>query len=69
LRVDPPDAAVYIDDRFVGTAEEVNSLDRGVAVAAGKHTVTVSRPGFKDRSVEVEVTAGGSERVEISLSR
>lgn len=69
LRIEPPDAAVYVDDRFIGTAEEVNSLDRGVAVSPGKHTVTVSRPGFKDRSTNVEVSAGGTEKVEISLSR
>jgi hypothetical protein len=69
LRIEPPDAAVYVDDRFVGTAEEVNSLGRGVAVSPGKHTVTVSRPGFKDRSANVDVSAGGTEKVEISLSR
>ena len=69
LRIEPPDAAVYVDDRFVGTAEEVNSLDRGVAVSPGKHTVTVSRPGFKDRIANVDVSAGGTEKVEISLSR
>jgi|SRR6266496_272945 len=69
LRIEPPDAAVYVDDRFVGTAEEVNSLDKGVAVSPGKHTVTVSRPGFRDRSANVEVSAGGTEKVEISLSR
>jgi hypothetical protein len=69
LHVEPPDAAVYLDDRFVGTAEEINSLDRGIAVSPGRHTVTVSRPGFKDRNVEVDVRTGESERIEVSLSR
>ncbi len=69
LRVEPVDAAVYVDDRFVGTAEEVNSLERGVSVSPGKHTVTVSRPGFKEKSVEVEVGEGASEKLEVSLSR
>lgn len=69
LHVEPADAAVYVDDRFVGTAEEIGSLERGIAVSPGKHTVTASRPGFKDRSVEVEVGAGESHPLEITLER
>ncbi|HSS45741.1 MAG TPA: PEGA domain-containing protein [Thermoanaerobaculia bacterium] len=69
LHVEPADAAVYVDDRFVGTAEEVGSLERGIAVSPGKHTVTVSRPGFKDRSVDVEVGAGESHPLEMTLER
>jgi hypothetical protein len=69
LNVEPSDAAVYVDNRFVGTAEEVNSLERGVSIAAGKHTVTVSRPGFKDKTSEITVEQGRTETLEISLSR
>jgi len=65
--VTPGDAAVYVDDRFVGTAEEVGSLPSGLLLAPGKHTVTASRPGFRDQSVEVEIESGGSQKVEISL--
>jgi hypothetical protein len=68
LTVEPSDAAVYVDNRFVGTAEEVNSLERGIAVSAGKHTVTVSRPGFKDRTVDVNVQSGDTEKIEVSLA-
>ena len=69
LHIQPADAAVYIDDRFVGTAGEVNSLELGIPVAPGKHTVMVSRPGYKDRSIDVEVGTGGSEPVNVTLSR
>jgi hypothetical protein len=69
LNVEPSDAAVYIDNRFVGTAEEVNSLERGVAISAGKHTVTVSRPGFRDKNSEITVEQGRTETLEISLGR
>lgn len=69
LNIEPSDAAVYVDNRFVGTAEEVNSLERGVAVSAGKHTVTVSRPGFRDKTADVTVEAGRTETLEISLGR
>jgi hypothetical protein len=69
LNIEPSDAAVYVDNRFVGTAEEVNSLERGVSISAGKHTVTVSRPGFRDKTADVTVEAGRMETLEISLGR
>lgn len=69
LKVEPADAAVYLDDRFIGTAEEVNSLDRGIAVTPGRHTVTISRPGFKERSKQIEVKAGDNPSLELSLEK
>jgi len=69
LNFEPSDAAVYVDNRFVGTAEEVNSLERGVAISAGKHTVTVSRPGFRDKTTDVTVEPGRMQTLEISLGR
>jgi hypothetical protein len=69
LNVEPSDAAVYVDNRFVGTAEEVNSLARGVAISAGKHTVTVSRPGFRDKTTDITVENGRMQTLEISLGR
>jgi hypothetical protein len=69
LNVEPADAAVYVDNRFMGTAEEVNSLERGVSITAGKHTVTVSRPGFRDKTSEITVEQGRTATLEISLSR
>jgi PEGA domain-containing protein len=69
ISVEPSDAVVYIDDRFVGSADEVTSMDRGIVVAPGKHTVTVSRPGYRDKSRDVTVDAGKTESVEVSLAR
>ena len=69
LQIEPSDAAVYLDDRFIGTAEEVGSLSSGLAVSPGKHKVTVSRPGYRDQTVDVEVGAGETESVELSLER
>jgi PEGA domain len=69
IQAQPADAAVYVDDRFVGTADELSSMDRGIVVSPGKHTVTVSRPGYRDKSSEVDVGAGKSESVKVSLER
>ena len=69
IYAEPPDAAVYLDDRFIGTAEEAAGQPRGFRVSPGVHTVTVSRPGYKDRTVEVTVVSGKTESVEIELER
>lgn len=69
LTVEPADAAVYVDNRFVGTAEEVNSLARGVSVTPGRHTVTVSRPGFREKTSDVTVEEGETATLEIDLNR
>jgi hypothetical protein len=68
IEVEPSDAAIYLDDRFIGTASELDSQS-GFAVAPGRHTVTVSRPGYRDRRVEVEVSRGETEKIEIKLER
>jgi hypothetical protein len=67
LSVVPGDAVVYLDDRFLGIAQEIGSAERGVPLAPGKHTISVSRPGFKTRTLEIDVASGESKTVEISL--
>jgi hypothetical protein len=68
LEIEPSDAAVYLDDRFVGTAGEFAS-GPGIAVSPGKHTIVISRPGYQDRQVEIDVAKGETEKVEVSLKR
>jgi hypothetical protein len=68
-RVEPADAVIFLDDRFIGTAGEIGSLSRGVSVSPGRHTVTVSRPGYKDRTVQIEVEEDETEEIEVTLSR
>jgi hypothetical protein len=53
----------------VGSADEITSMDRGIVVAPGKHTITVSRPGYRDMSREVTVDATKTITVEMSLVR
>lgn len=69
LMVRPADAAVYLDDRFIGSADEVGGEDQSVPLSAGKHSVTVSRPGYKDKTVTVEVLAGEVKRVDVTLDK
>jgi hypothetical protein len=67
--VEPEDAAVYLDDRYVGTGEELAGLRRGLPVKPGRHTVVVIRPGFATRTVEVEAKPGSAVDVVVELER
>ncbi len=69
FEVEPDDAAVYLDDRYVGTAEELGGLSRGLRVKAGRHTVTVVRPGYGTKTVDVESKAGAAVDVVIELEK
>jgi hypothetical protein len=40
----PSDAAVYIDEEYVGPLSFVSS--RGVRLPAGKHRITIEKPGY-----------------------
>lgn len=65
----PADAAVYLDDKFIGTAEEVGDLERGVKVSPGRHRITVARPGYREKTVRIEVDSGNSRNIEVDLER
>ncbi len=69
FEIEPADAAVYLDDDYVGTGEELAGLRRGVPVAAGKHTVSVVRPGFVTKTIEVEAKPGAAIDVVVELEK
>jgi len=69
FEVEPDDAAVYVDDRYVGTAEELGDLSRGLRLKPGKHVVTVVRPGYGTKTVTVEAKPGASIDVVIELEK
>jgi hypothetical protein len=69
FEIEPDDAAVYLDDRYVGTAEELGGLSRGLRVTPGRHTVTVVRPGYETKTVDLESKPGRAIDVVIELEK
>ena len=63
----PANAAVYLDGRLVGTAEELGRLERGLAVSPGRHRIEVAAPGHASRSLDVDVTEGQRQQVVVEL--
>ena len=67
--VSPPDAAIYVDDRFMGSARELNGLGGGVAVPPGEHRITVTCPGYRDTTLRLETSAAKGGRAEVELKK
>jgi len=67
LRVQPPDAAVYLDGAYLGTGFELERLHGAIPLAAGAHRLEAVRPGFRSDSRSVTVDAGGTSALDIAL--
>lgn len=67
LRVSPANAVVFLNGEFVGTAEELRRLERGLAVAAGRHDLEIMAPGKKSRVFRVDIKAGDRQQVVVEL--
>ncbi len=66
-KISPDDASVYLDDRFLGDAEDLN--ERTTRLEAGKHTIAVTRPGYKTKTIEVETKGSEPTSVVIELEK
>jgi hypothetical protein len=67
LRVEPSDASVYLDGRFLGTGDELDRLRSGLLVDPGSHRVEVVRPGWQSEEETVEIESGGEITLAIEL--
>ncbi len=69
FRVTPEDAAVYMDDKYLGAADDLEANTRGVVAEPGTHSITVTRPGYKSKTVEVTSRAGSPVDVVVELEK
>jgi PEGA domain len=69
FKVTPEDAAVYIDDKYLGAGEDLAANPRGVVTDPGTHSITVARPGYKTKTVDVTVRVGAPVDVVVELQK
>ncbi|HEX4952782.1 MAG TPA: PEGA domain-containing protein [Thermoanaerobaculia bacterium] len=69
LVIEPGDASVYLDGRFLGTAEDLGRLRKGLIIDPGEHRLQVVRPGFETVEKTFTVEARDETEVEIVLER
>ncbi len=69
LTVTPPDASVYLDGRFLGTAADLMRLSRGLTIDTGHHDLSIVRPGHEGEEIRFEVESGEVVELDIELQR
>src|SRR5450830_62970 len=69
FKVTPEDAAVYVDDKYLGAGEDLGANPRGVVTDPGTHSITVTRPGYKSKTVGVTVRIGSPVDVVVALEK
>jgi hypothetical protein len=69
FKVTPGDAAIYVDDRYLGAGEDVGANPRGIVTDPGTHSITVTRPGYKSKTVDITVRPGAPVDVVVELEK
>jgi hypothetical protein len=69
FKVTPGDAAIYVDDKYLGAGEDLAANPRGVVTDPGTHTITVARPGYKTKTVDITVRIGAPVDVVVELEK
>lgn len=67
LEIEPEDASVYLDGKFVGTGSDLSRLRAGLVLDPGKHRLAVVRPGHRSQEMDFEVEAGEELDLEVEL--
>jgi hypothetical protein len=63
IAVKPSRAAVFIDGRFIGHADEFDGMGHGLIVTPDKHRVRIALPGYQ--TFETEVTVRPHQKLKI----
>ena len=58
-----------MDDEYLGSGDELAALPRGTVIEPGRRSVTIVRPGYRTKTLEVEARAGETVLVEVVLDR
>jgi len=67
VRVQPADAAVYLDGDFLAKGDELSRLHGSIPVARGEHILEVLRPGYQAQTLTVLVVGDQPTRVRVDL--
>jgi hypothetical protein len=68
VKVEPDDASVYLDGRFVGTGSDLAGNEAGLLLAPGHHHLSVVRPGHRAAERELDAVLGKDIDLTLSLS-
>jgi len=67
LNIEPKDASIYLDGRFLGSAADLGRLHAGLIVNPGRHELEVIHPRYQTSAVTFTVEPGKEADVEVTL--
>lgn len=67
LRIEPAEASIYLDGRFLGTGTEMERLHGGLLVDVGAHAVEVVHPRYLSERINFRMAAGEDLELRIDL--
>lgn len=68
LKVKPDAAAIFINERFIGTRDSFGGR-AGIRLSAGTYRVTIALPGYEPFNAELTLRAGQTYEVETKLAK
>jgi hypothetical protein len=68
MKVEPDDASVYLDGRFVGTGSDLAGNEAGLLLSPGHHRVSVVRPGHRAEERNLDAVLGKDVDLKVTLS-
>ncbi len=69
LSVVPPDAAIYLDGRFLGTGDDILRAQGTITVDPGDHELEVVRPGYASKTTSFSAEAGEEVDLKVELEK
>lgn len=69
LAVVPPDAAIYLDGRFLGTGDDILRSSGTITVDPGDHQIEVVRPGYESKTTTFSAEAGEEVDLKVELEK
>lgn len=68
LDVRPANAAVFVDDFYIGTADQFYGLANAMQLIPGRHRIKIAMPGFKSFETEVVLSSRQKSKIRTALA-
>lgn len=68
ILIEPEDAAIFVDDNFVGHVDRFNGFG-GMRLKAGTYRFTIALPGYESFETELALRAGQTYEIKTELAR
>jgi hypothetical protein len=69
LKVTPPDATIYIDENYYGTADGNSTGTVLALLSVGTHKIEIVRPGYESFTQEIEVGPNATNKLDVQLQK